>query len=109
MGQCFNQSRKLHHSLMAYQVYSTMNIIMLCFFHAFGYYLFLFLSMQLKDYSLGHMESKTDLGYVKRGCGLSAFDTLFVPVGEMYSSPTQQVLHILSGVGYLYGWLLQSS
>lgn len=79
-----------------------MNIIMLCFFHAFRYYLFLFLSMQLKDYSLGHMESKTDLGYVKRGCGLSAFDTLFVPVGKMYSSPTQQVLHILSGVGYFF-------
>lgn len=60
------------------------------------------LSMQLKDYSLGQMESKTNLGYVKRGCGVSTLDTLFVPVGEMYTSPIQQVLRILTGVGFFF-------
>lgn len=60
------------------------------------------LSMQLKVYSLGQMESKTNLGYVKRGCGVSTLDTLFVPVGEMYTSPIQQVLRILTGVGFFF-------
>ena len=33
--------------------------------------------MQLQDYALGQMEYKTKLGYVKRGCGTSHYDTLF--------------------------------
>ena len=35
------------------------------------------LQMQLQDYALGQMEYKTKLGYVKRGCGTSHYDTLF--------------------------------
>ena len=38
--------------------------------------------MQLHDYALGQMEYKTNLGYVKRGCGTSMFNTLFPPVGK---------------------------
>ena len=37
--------------------------------------------MQLQDYALGQMEYKTNLGYVKRGCGTSHYDTLFSPIG----------------------------
>ena len=37
--------------------------------------------MQLQDYALGQMEYKTNLGYVKRGCGTSNCDTLFSPIG----------------------------
>ena len=38
--------------------------------------------MQLQDYALGRMEDKTHLGYVKRGCGTSTFNTVFSPVGR---------------------------
>ena len=38
--------------------------------------------MQLQDYALGWMEDKTQLGYVKRGCGTSTFNTVFSPVGR---------------------------
>ena len=38
--------------------------------------------MQLQDYALGQMEDKTHLGYVKRGCGTSTFNTVFSPVGR---------------------------
>ena len=33
--------------------------------------------MQLQDYALGQMETRTNLGYVKRGCGTSAATTHF--------------------------------
>ena len=33
---------------------------------------------------------------------MSTWDTLFVPVGEMYTSPMQQVLRILTGVGFFF-------
>ena len=38
--------------------------------------------MQLQDYALGQMESKTNLGYVKRGCGTSATNTHFLVIGK---------------------------
>jgi len=38
--------------------------------------------MQLQDYALGHMEDKTNLGYVKRGCGTSATNTHFTVTGK---------------------------
>ena len=38
--------------------------------------------MQLQDYALGQMESKTNLGYVKRGCGTSATTTYFTVPGK---------------------------
>ena len=38
--------------------------------------------MQLQDYALGQMEDKTHLGYVRRGCGTSTFNTVFSPVGR---------------------------
>ena len=38
--------------------------------------------MQLQDYALGHMESKTNLGYVSRGCGTSAATTYFTVPGK---------------------------
>ena len=38
--------------------------------------------MQLQDYALGHMESKTNLGYVKKGCGTSATTTYFTVTGK---------------------------
>ena len=38
--------------------------------------------MQLQDYALGQIEYKTNLGYVKRGCGTSTFNTVFSPVGK---------------------------
>ena len=38
--------------------------------------------MQLHNYALGQMEYKTNLGYVKRGCGTSTFNTVFLPVGK---------------------------
>ena len=38
--------------------------------------------MQLQDYALGQMESKTNLGYVKRGCGTSAANTPFSVIGK---------------------------
>ena len=38
--------------------------------------------MQLQDYALGQMEYKTNLGYVKRGCATSRFDTVFSAVGK---------------------------
>ena len=37
--------------------------------------------MQLQDSALGQMEYKTNLGYVKRGCGTSHYGTLFSPIG----------------------------
>ena len=39
--------------------------------------------MQLQDYALGQMEYKTNLGYVKRGCGTSKFDTVFSSAGRI--------------------------
>ena len=41
--------------------------------------------MQLQDYALGQMNYKTNLGYVKRGCGTSNFDTVFLPAGKRRS------------------------
>ena len=38
--------------------------------------------MQLQDYALGQMELKTNLGYVKRGCGTSAANTPFSVIGK---------------------------
>ena len=38
--------------------------------------------MQLQDYALGHMEDKTNLGYVKRGCGTLATNTQFTVTGK---------------------------
>ena len=38
--------------------------------------------MQLQDYALGQMESKTNLGYVKRGCGTSEAYTYFSVIGK---------------------------
>ena len=38
--------------------------------------------MQLQDYALGHMKYKTNLGYVKRGCGTSAPTTYFTVPGK---------------------------
>ena len=38
--------------------------------------------MQLQDYALGHMEDRTNLGYVKRGCGTSNYNTVFSPAGR---------------------------
>ena len=38
--------------------------------------------MQLQDYALGQMEYKTNLGYVKRGCGTSAASTHFSVIGR---------------------------
>ena len=38
--------------------------------------------MQLQDYALGQMEYKTNLGYVKRGCGTSAATTHFSVTGK---------------------------
>ena len=38
--------------------------------------------MQLQDYALGQMESKTNLGYVKRGCGTSAANTPYSVIGK---------------------------
>ena len=39
--------------------------------------------MQLQDYALGQLtEHKTHLGYVKRGCGTSTFNTVFSPIGR---------------------------
>ena len=38
--------------------------------------------MQLQDYALGQMKSKTNLGYVKRGCGTSAANTYFSVIGK---------------------------
>ena len=37
--------------------------------------------MQLQDYALGKMESRTNLGYVKRGCGTSAATTHYSAYG----------------------------
>ena len=50
------------------------------------------LRMQLQDYALGQMEFKTNLGYVKRGCGTSHYDTLFSPTGAGIA--LDMVLHI---------------
>ena len=38
--------------------------------------------MQLQDYALGQMEFKTNLGYVKRGCGTSEANTYFSVIGK---------------------------
>ena len=38
--------------------------------------------MQLQDYALGQMKSKTNLGYVKRGCGTSEANTHFSVIGK---------------------------
>ena len=38
--------------------------------------------MQLQDYALGQMESKTNLGYVKRGCGTLEAYTYFSVIGK---------------------------
>ena len=38
--------------------------------------------MQLEDYALGQMEYKTNLGYVKRGCGTLTSHTPFSAVGK---------------------------
>ena len=40
------------------------------------------LLMQLQDYALGQMESRTNLGYVERGCGTSAATTRFSMPGK---------------------------
>ena len=38
--------------------------------------------MQIQDYALGQMEFKTNLGYVKNGCGTSAASTHFSVIGK---------------------------
>ena len=42
----------------------------------------LFMNIQLEDYALEQMEHKTNLGYVKRGCGTLMKHTQFSPVGK---------------------------
>ena len=54
--------------------------------------------MQLQDYALGQMEYKTNLGYVKRGCGTSTFNTVFSPVGKARASILTFDINTLIGV-----------
>ena len=68
---------------MKYGSYSSLN----CCEYTRQVYLIHFLfsiceCMQLQDYALGQMESKTNLGYVKRGCGTSATNTHFLVIGK---------------------------
>ena len=53
--------------------------------------------MQLQDYALGQMEYKTNLGYVKRGCGTSHYDTLFSGVGR--ARGVNSIIHIIAPTG----------
>ena len=68
------------------------------------------LRMQLQDYALGQMEFKTNLGYVKRGCGTSHYDTLFSPTGAGIA--LDMVLHISVPAGpvcqYVFVWILSA-
>ena len=49
--------------------------------HAFTFSESSCLRMQLQDYALGKMKSRTNLGYVKRGCGTSAATTHYSATG----------------------------
>ena len=71
--------------------------------------------MQLQDYALGQMEYKTNLGYVRRGCGTSAattrlFNTVFSPVGKERASI--QTFYIITLIGvfcqFVFVWIISA-
>ena len=54
--------------------------------------------MQLQDYALGQMEYKTNLGYVRRGCGTSAATTHFSVTGKASALIITLYIIAISGI-----------
>ena len=65
-------------------------------------------SLQLQDYALGHMEDKTNLGYVQRGCGTSSFDSPFLAVDNVgHIQEAEKNLIVCGGIfQIMFVWLI---
>ena len=66
--------------------------------------------MQLQDYALGQMEYKTNLGYVKRGCGTSALTTHFTATGKAAVLVTKIDVLSISGLFFqmMFVWIVSA-
>ena len=66
--------------------------------------------MQLQDYALGQMESKTNLGYVKRGCGTSAANTHFSVIGKEGALITTVSIMSICGIFFqiVFVWIVSA-
>ena len=68
------------------------------------------LRMQLQDYALGQMEYKTKLGYVKRGCGTSHYDTVFSPIGTGLALDMVFYINVPAGLvcQFVFVWIVSA-
>ena len=66
--------------------------------------------MQLQDYALGQMEYKTNLGYVKRGCGTSAATTHFSVTGKASTLIITLYIIAISGIFFqiVFVWIVSA-
>ena len=66
--------------------------------------------MQLQDYALGQMEYKTNLGYVRRGCGTSAATTHFSVTGKASALIITVYIVSISGIFFqiVFVWIVSA-
>ena len=66
--------------------------------------------MQLQDYALGQMEYKTNLGYVRRGCGTSAATTHFSVTGKASALIITLYIIAISGIFFqiVFVWIVSA-
>ena len=66
--------------------------------------------MQLQDYALGQMEYKAKLGYVKRGCGTSHYDTVFSPIDTGLALDMVFYISVPAGLvcQFLFVWIVSA-
>ena len=66
--------------------------------------------MQLQDYALGQMEYKTNLGYVRQGCGTSNLDTTFSGISRTRGLSTIFGVIVPTGVfcQFVFVWIVSA-